>query len=208
MIEALIRGRTDPEELADLAKRRLRAKIPQLQQALWGSVTDHHRFMLRALMDQLAEVEVMIGRFDARIEEALAPFEEALARLATIPGVDRRAAQVVLAEIGTDMGRFPTAGHLSSWAGMASGNDVSAGKRRTGRTPPGNVWLKSILVQAAWAASRKQGSHLSSKFRRIAAGRGRKRAAVAVGHAILVVIYHLLKEGTTYREIEVPPTAA
>jgi transposase len=149
MIESLIRGRSDPEELADLARRRLRAKIPLLRLTLQGSVTEHHRFMLRALMDQLAEVEAMIGRFDARIVEALAPFEEAMARLATIPGVDRRVAQVVLSEIGTDMGRFPTSGHLSSWAGVASRNDESAGMRRTGRTPPGNVWLKSILVQAA-----------------------------------------------------------
>jgi transposase len=201
MIEALIRGRSDPEELADLAQRRLRAKIPLLRQALWGSVTEHHRFMLRILMDQLGEVEAMIERFDARIEEVLAPFGELVARLATIPGVDRRVAEVVLAEIGTDMGRFPTARHLSSWAGIASGNDESAGKRRTGRTPPGNAWLKTILVQAAWAASRKKGSHLSAKFRRIAQSRGFKRAAVAVGHAILVVIYNLLKEGTTYREI-------
>lgn len=208
MLEALIRGRSDPEELADLALGRLRAKIPLLHQALWGSVTEHHRFMLRILMDQLSQVEALIERYTARIEEALAPVQELVTRLTTIPGVDRRVAQVVLAEIGTEMDRFPTARHLSSWAGVASGNHESAGKRRTGRTPPGNTWLKTILVQAAWAASRTKGSHLAAKFQRIAQGRGMKRAAVAVAHTILVVIYHMMKEGTTYVETAATPTAA
>ena len=119
----------------------------------------------------------------------------------TIPGVDRRVAEVVVAEIGPDMGRFPTAGHLSSWAGLASGNHESAGKRRSGRTTQGNRWLQTALVQAAWAACRAKGTHLSRKFRRIAGSRGKKRAAIAVAHTILVIIYHMLKEGTTYQEI-------
>lgn len=208
MIEALIRGEFDPVKLADLARRRLRGKIPQLQQALRGAVTEHHQFLLRTLMDHLAHLEQLIERYSHRIEDALLPFWEAVQRLTTIPGVDFRVAEIVLAEIGRDMGRFPTAGHLASWAGIASGNNESAGKRRTGRTPPGNRWLKTALVQAAWAASRAKKTHLAGKFWRITKGRGCKRAAVAVAHTILVIIYNLLKEGTTYREIAREPTAA
>ena len=201
MIEALIRGEYDPVKLADLARRRLRKKIPQLQQALRGSVTEHHRFLLRTQMDHLDHLDRLIRLYSERIDEALDPFATTLARLVTIPGVDFRVAEIVLAEIGMDMGRFATAGHLSSWAGLASGNHESAGKRRTGRTTPGNVWLKTALVQAAWAAYRARGTHLSKRFRRIAGSRGNKRAAVAVAHTILVIIYSLLKEGTSYREI-------
>jgi transposase len=201
MIEAIIQGEYDPVKLADLARRRLRKKIPQLQLALQGGVTEHHRFLLRTQMDHLDHLERLIQQYNERIDEALDPFAETLARLVTIPGVDFRVAEVVVAEIGLDMQKFPTAGHLSSWAGLASGNNESAGKRRTGRTPPGNVWLKTALVQAAWAASRARATHLSRKFRRLAGTRGPKRAAVAVAHSILVIIYHLLKEQTTYQEI-------
>jgi transposase len=195
MIEAIIRGEFDPVKLAGLVRRRLRAKLPQLRQALHGSVTEHHRFLLRTLMDHLTHLESLIERHNRRIEEALLPFCETVRRLATIPGVDLRVAEVVLAEIGLDMGRSPAAGHLSSWAGLSSGNNESAGKRRTGRTPEGNRWLKTALVQAAWAASRAKKTHLAAKFWRITKGRGCKRAAVAVAHAILVIIYHLLKGG-------------
>lgn len=201
MIEAIIGGEYDPVRLADLARRRLRKKIPQLRQALQGGVTEHHRFLLRTQMNHLDHLERLIVEYGLRIEEALRPFAEMLALLVTIPGVDFRVAEVVIAEIGLDMSRFPTAGHLSSWAGLASGNHESAGKRRTGRTTPGNTWLKTALVQSAWAAFRARKTHLSQKFRRIAGNRGKKRAAIAVAHTILVIIYHLLKEGTTYREI-------
>ena len=201
MIEAVIRGEYDPLKLADLARGQLRKKAPQLRRALRGGVTEHHRFLLRTQMDHLAHLERLIERYGERIEEALDPFAAAMARLVTIPGVNFRVAEVVAAEIGLDMGRFPTAGHLASWAGLASGNHESAGKRRSGRTTAGNRWLKTALVQAAWAAYRVKGSHLSKKFRRIAGSRGPKRAAVAVAHTILVIIYHLLKEGTTYQEI-------
>jgi transposase len=201
MIEAILRGEHDPVKLADLARMRLRKKIPQLQRALRGSVTEHHRFLLRTQMDHLDHLERLIREYGARIEEALDPFGATLGRLMTIPGVDLRVAEVVLAEIGLDMSRFPTAGHLSSWAGLASGNHESAGKRRTGRTTPGDVWLKTALVQAAWAAYRAKQTRLSKKFRRIAGSRGKKRAAVAVAHSMLVIIYHILKEGTTYQEI-------
>jgi len=201
MIEAIIRGEYDPVKLAELARSRLRKKIPQLRQALRGGVTEHHRFLLRTQMNHLDHLEQLIIQYSQRIEEALDPFAAVLARLVTIPGVDFRVAEVVVAEIGLDMSRFPTAGHLSSWAGLASGNHESAGQRRTGRTTPGNIWLKTSLVQAAWAAFRAKRTHLSRKFRRIAGKRGQKRAAVAVAHTILVIIYHLLKEETTYQEI-------
>jgi transposase len=201
MIEAIIRGEHDPVKLAELARRRLRGKIPQLQLALRGSVTEHHRFLLRTLMGHLDHLERLIGQFEARIEEVLRPSGESVGRLTTIPGIDVRVAQVVVAEIGLEMDRFPTAGHLSSWAGLASGNHESAGKRQSGRTTPGNRWLKTALVQAAWAASRAKGTHLAKKFHRIAGSRGKKRAAIAVAHALLVIIYHMLKEGTTYQEI-------
>jgi transposase len=208
MIEAIIRGEHDPVKLAERARRRLRGKIPQLREALQGSVTEHHRFLLRGLMDHLGHLERLIGRHSDRIAEAMAACEEAIRRITTIPGVDLRVAEVVLAEIGLEMDRFPTAGHLSSWAGLASGNHESAGKRRSGRTTPGNRWLKTALVQAAWAARRAKGTHLAAKFNRIARSRGAKRAAVAVAHTILVIIYHLMKEDMDYREIAGEPTAA
>jgi transposase len=208
MIEAIIRGEYDPVKLADLARRRLRGKIPQLQLALRGSVTEHHRFLLRTQMDHLKHLERLIGEYDQQIEEALRPFEAELRRLRTIPGVAARVAEVILAEIGTEMDRFPTAGHLSSWAGLACGNNESAGKRFSGRTTPGNRWLKTALVQSAWATYRAKGTHLSAKFRRIAGSRGKKRAAIAVAHTILVIAYHVLKDGTTYQEIFDPREAA
>jgi transposase len=202
MLEALIAGQDDPEELADLAQRRLRAKIPALKLALKGRVSDHHRFLLRLLLDDLAQREALIGRLSARIEEVLpAPFAAAVERLRGIPGIDARAAESILAETGVDMGQFPSAGHLASWVGMCSGNRESAGKRRSGRATKGNRWLRATLVQAAWAASHTKGTYLSAQYHRLAGRRGKKRALVAVGHTILVVIYHLLKDGGTYREL-------
>jgi transposase len=201
MLEALIAGETDPEKLADLARRRLREKIPQLRRALQGRVTEHHRFLLRLHLDHITRLEELIGRLGVRIEEALAPFAEALQRLQTIPGVSQRVAETVLAEVGPDGGPFATAAHQASWAGMCPGNDESAGKRRSGRTTKGNRWLKRILVQAAWAASRAQGTYLQAQYRRLAKRRGRKKALVAVGHTLLVVMYHVLKRGTTYQEL-------
>ncbi len=201
MLEALIAGESDPAKLADLARQRLRGKIPQLRLALRGRVTDHHRFLLRTLLDHVTHLEELIGRFGVRIKEALAPFAEASGRLQTIPGVSQRVAETVLAEIGPDMTRFPTAGHLASWAGMCSGNNESAGKRRSGRTTKGDRWLKRILVQAAWAASHTKATYLAAQYRRLAKRRGRKRALVAVGHTLLVIIYHVLKRGTTYTDL-------
>jgi transposase len=208
MIEALIAGRDDPAALAELARGRLREKRPQLRQALRGRVTEHHRFLLRAAMDQVRQLEDLITRFTARIEEVMGPFSREAERLETIPGVSRRAAEVIVAEIGTDMARFPTAGHLCSWAGMCPGNDLSAGKRRSGRTTKGSAWLRATLVQAAWAASHTKGTGLSERYRRWARRLGKKRAVVALGRKILVLVYELLKEGTDYVERRAPGQAA
>src|SRR5262245_32942881 len=201
MLEALIAGQTDPEQLADLARKRLREKIPALRLALAGRVTDHHRFLLRMHLDHIRQLEGLLGRLGARIGEVLAPFAEAAERLRTIPGVNQRVAETVVAEIGTNMEQFPSHAHLASWAGMCSGNDESAGKRRSGRTTKGDRWLKRALVQAAWAASHTKGTYLAAQYRRLAKRRGRKRALVAVGHTLLGIIYHVLKRGTTYAEL-------
>jgi len=201
MLRALVAGEDDPVKLAELARRKLRAKIPALRLALRGRVTDHHRFLLGLLLDELTHLEGLIERLTARITEVLpAPFAEAIERLATIPGIDVRAAENILAETGIDMGVFPTAGHLASWTGMCSGQRESAGKRQSGRTRKGNQWLRTTLVQVAWAASRTKHTYLSAQYRRLAGRRGKKRALVAVGHTILVMVYHLLREGTTYAE--------
>jgi len=201
MLEALIAGETDPAKLADLARKRLREKIPALRLALQGRVTDHHRFLLRMHLDHVTHLEELIGRLGVRIEEALAPLAQAQERLQTIPGISQRVAETVLAEIGTKMEQFPSADHLASWAGMCSGNNESAGKRRSGRITKGNRWLKRILVQAAWAASHTKGTYLAAQYHRLAKRRGCKRALVAVGHTLLGIIYHVLKRGTTYAEL-------
>jgi transposase len=201
MLEALIAGESDPAKLAELARKRLREKIPALRLALQGRVTEHHRFLLRMHLDHVTHLEELIGRLGGRIEEALAPFAEAEERLQTIPGVSQRVAETVLAEVGPRMEQFPSADHLASWAGMCPGNNESAGKRRSGRTTKGNRWLKRILVQAAWAASHTKGTYLAAQYRRLAKRRGVKRALVAVGHTLLVIIYHVLKRGTTYAEL-------
>ncbi len=202
MLRALIAGETDPVKLAELARRKLRAKIPALRLALRGRVTEHHRFLLGLLLDELTHLEGLVERLTARITEVLPdPFTEAVRRLATIPGIDVRAAENILAETGVDLEVFPTAAHLASWTGMCSGQRESAGKRQSGRTRKGNQWLRTTLVQVAWAASHTKNTYLSSQYRRLAARRGKKRALVAVGHTILVMIYHMLQKGTTYTEL-------
>jgi transposase len=202
MIRAIVSGEGDPVVLADLARQRLRAKIPQLQEALLGEVTAHHRFLLGMLMDQVEFLEGQIARLGARIAEVLpAPFEEAIGRLVTIPGIERRAAENIVAELGADMTPFPSAGHLASWVGMCPGNHESAGKRRSGRTTQGNAWLRVTLVQCAWAASHTKGTYLSAQYKRLAARRGKKRALVAVGHTLLGIVYAVLKKKSTYREL-------
>jgi len=208
MIRAMIAGQNDPGELAELARKRLRGKIPQLKQALHGRVTDHHRFLLRALMDQVGHLEGLIEQFDLRIGEQMAPFAQAAARLRTIPGVGASSSEVIVAEIGTDMSRFPTAGQLASWAGLCPGNDQSAGKRRSGKTTKGSQWLRTMLVQVAWAASRTKGTIFQAMYGRWAKRMGKKKALVAVGHKILVLIHKLLKDQVDYQERQAPPQAA
>jgi transposase len=208
MIQAIIAGEGDPSRLAELAKQRLRGKIPALKQALYGRVTEHHRFLLRALLDQIGALEDLIARFDARIAQAMAPLVTAAQRLRAIPGVGPQVAEVIVAEIGTDMAQFPTAGHLASWAGLCPGNDESAGKRRGGKTTKGNQWLRTTLVQAAWAASHTKETIFSACYHLWAKRLGRKKALVAVAHKMLVVIYHLLKNRTDYRERWAPSKVA
>ncbi len=201
MIEALIAGVEDPQQLAQAARTQLQKKIPELEQALQGRLREHHRFMLRSLMDHLGDLERQIRRFDERIEELMRPFAEPALRLDAIPGINQRSAQNILSEIGVDMSRFPTEHHLCSWCGMAPGNNESAGKRKSGKTTQGNRWLRRTLVQAAWAATRKKNSYFQAQYRRLVKRRGKKRALVAVGHSILVVIYHMLKDNRTYEEL-------
>lgn len=201
MLERLIAGEEDAVKLADLAQGQLRGKIPELQRALQGHVTEHHRFMLELLWKQLGQQEELIAELDRRIEEQTRPLADEIQRLDAVPGVDRRVAETVLAEVGADMQPFPTDHHLASWAGMCPGNEVTAGKRRKSRITPGNRWLKRSLVQAAWAASHTKASYPAAQYRRLAGRRGRKRALIAVGHSLLVIFYHMLKKRTTYADL-------
>jgi transposase len=201
MIEALLEGEEDPRQLADLAQRQLRGKIPELERALRGRVTEHHRFMLRLLWKQLKQMEAMITHLEARIKKVTRPFVPQVEQMSEVPGIQVQVAQVVLAEVGADVQSFPTHHHLASWSGICPGNEESAGKRRSGRITPGNRWLKRALVQAAWAASRTKHTYLAAQYRRLATRRGRKRALVAVAHSILVIVYHLLKDNSSYRDL-------
>lgn len=201
MIEAIIHGIDDPAFLAGLARGRMKSKKEQLEKALSGLIGPHQRMLLAVILEHIDFLDRQIARLDQEIEERMRPFEEALALLDTIPDVGRRAAEQILAEIGTNMERFPTAAHLASWAGMCPGNNESTGKRKSGRTRKGNNSLRNILVEVARAAGRTKNTYLSSKYHRIAARRGANRAAVAVGHTILVIVYHVLKRRTPYIEL-------
>lgn len=201
MIQALMEGEQEACKLADMAQGQLRGKIPELERALEGRVTDHHRFMLRLLWKELASLEELIAQVERKIEEVTRPWAPRIEQMDPVPGVDRRIAEVVLAEVGADVSPFPTHQHLASWAGMSPGNEESAGKRRTGRTTQGNRWLRQALVQAAWAASHTKNSYLAAQYRRWVGRRGKKRALVAVGHSILVIFYHLLQDGTCYSDL-------
>jgi transposase len=202
MIRALIEGKMSAEEMARLARRRLRLKMAELAEALRGRVTEHHRYMLKMLLDQIEQMERHVASLDERIEQVLGPLErQAIDLLDEIPGINRVAAQNVIAEIGTDMNRFPTAGHLASWAGLSPGNNQSAGKRRSGRMNEGNRWLKATLNQCAWAASRTRDSYFAAQFRRITTRRGVKRAVMAVAHTQLCICWQLLKRGARYHDL-------
>lgn len=201
ILAALVAGRTDAAALADLAQGRLREKLPQLERALVGSFGAHQRFLVAQQVAHIDSLDALLDRLDAEVAERVRPFEAALECLDAIPGVARRTAEVLVAEIGTDMTRFPTAGHLASWAGMCPGNHESAGKRLSGRTRKGSPWLRAALVQAAHGAARKRDCYLAAQYRRLTTRRGKKKAAVAVGHSILVIAWHLLRDGHPYAEL-------
>jgi transposase len=201
MIQRLIAGQDSPEQIAELALGKLRKKKESLAAALEGHVTEHHRFLLRTLWDHLVYLEGTIATLDERIDERMRPFEAEIERLDAIPGVDRVVAEALIAEIGADMSRFPTAAHLASWAGLAPGNNESAGKRKSGKTTKGNRWLRRCLSQAAWGASRTKQTYLSARYRQLVRRRGKRRAIVAVAHSILTIAYHILGDGAEYREL-------
>jgi transposase len=201
MLEAIIAGQATPAQMAELSKGRMREKREQLARALEGRVKPHHRFVLTELLCQIDNLDEAIARFDQEIERYCAPFEAAVVLLDTIPGIARQTAEIIVSEIGTDMQRFPTADHLASWAGVAPGNDESAGKRRSGKTRKGNKPLGAALNQAAHAASRTKGTYLSAQYHRLAGRRGKKKAIVAVAHSILVIAYHLIQRQEPYREL-------
>ncbi|HYL77181.1 MAG TPA: IS110 family transposase [Bryobacteraceae bacterium] len=201
MLYAIAEGQREPAHLAGLALGQLQKKEGELARALQGRFTDHLRFLLQDLLEDLHHAETRVEQFDRAIRSRLLPHAEAIQRLRTIPGVDEVTAWAIVSEIGFDMSVFPTADHLASWAGLCPGNDESAGKRRSGRTRKGDRYLRRTLVQNAWAVAHAKDSFLTSLFLRIARRRGMKKAALAVAHRILVVAYHILREGVVYREL-------
>lgn len=206
MLRALSRGEQDPTKMAGLARGRLQAKEGQLRRALRGKLTRSQQFVLRELLDQLEQLEAAVARVSAeiceQIDESHDPFvKEAVHLLQTIPGVGEHVAEVIASEIGTDMARFPNDQHLSSWAGMCPGNNESAGKRKSGKTTKGSNYLRAALTQSAWAASHSKATYLAAQYRKLARRIGKKRALVAVGHSILVIAYHILKNRASYQEL-------
>jgi transposase len=209
MLQALVAGERDPEVLAELSKGRLRKKIPELRQALRGRFREHHALLIGMCLDHTAHLEAAIATLDGKVDELFAantsetgvPFDRARDRLDTITGVGKRAAEVIIAEIGVDMSRFPTAGHLASWAGMAPGTNITGGKRQSGKTTKGDIWLRDVLTQCAWSAARSRDTYLSAQFWRLARRIGKKKAAIAVGHSILVICWHLLANDCDYDDL-------
>jgi transposase len=201
ILQALITGRSTPEEMAELAQGKLRRKRELLSRSLQGLVKPHHCFVLSELLLQIDGLDDAIARFNDQIQEYCRPFEEAVVLLDTIPGVARHTAEVIVSEIGVDMSRFPNADHLASWAGVAPGNNESAGKRLSGKTTKGDQALVSALTQAAHAASRTKNTYLSAQFHRLAGRRGKKKAILAVAHSILIMAYHMIKDRAPYNEL-------
>ncbi len=201
MLEALVEGKTTPQEMADLAKKQLRKKIPELELALEGKMEEHHRFLLNVQLRRLRAVEQDLGILEQRIQEKLKPYTAELTLLDEIPGVDGTLAAGIIAEMGVDMSVFASVSQLASWAGICPGNNESGGKRKSSRIPKGNVYLKTTLVEAANAAAKAKGTYLRDKFYRLKARRGYKRAAVAVAHKILVAIYQMLSHRVCYNEL-------
>jgi transposase len=203
MIEALIAGERDPERLAQLAKGQLRNKIPDLVKALDGRFDEHHAVLLRMHLDHVDYLDDRITDLEERIDELMAPFAEARQLLCTIPGVGQRVANVIIAETGGDMSRFPTPRHLASWAGLCPGNNESAGKHKTGKTRPGDVWLTEALTQAAWVVAHTKGNFLQTRFWRLVKRIGKKKAVIAVAHQILAISWHILTTNTPYQDLGV-----
>lgn len=204
MLDKLISGERNPVTLAELARGQLRNKLPELQVALEGRFSEHHRFLLETILKQLDFLSELIEQVDARIEQvtAASPFEQAVALVATIPGVKQRSAENVLAETGIELqAQFGSAKRLAAWSGICPGNHESAGKRKSGATPKANRWLRRALTEAAWAATKTKNTYLSAQYRRLAPRRGKKRALVAVAHSILTIIYHLLTKQVPYAEL-------
>jgi transposase len=201
ILNALIAGETDPDRLADLTRGRLKATRADLVDALHGRVTDHHRFMMKLHVTQIDALEAAIATIEARIGDALGPFRAAVSLLTTMPGLSETTARVLIAEIGTDMSRFPSVGHLISWAGFCPRLDESAGKRRSTRTRQTTPWLKPTLVNAAWAATRKKDSYLRAQFLRIKSRRGAKKAILAVASSMLTAAYFMLRDGAEYHDL-------
>jgi transposase len=201
ILARLVAGAEDLAAVADLARGRLRAKLPDLERALAGRFGEHHRYLVPRILGAIDFLDAEIADLDARIAELERPFADAVERLDGIPGVGQRVAEAVIAEVGGTVARFPSAQHLASWAGVCPGNHESAGKRLGGKTRKGNAPLRRVLIQSAHAAGRARGTSLGAQYHRIAGRRGKKRAAVAVAHTILVITYHLLARGTTYAEL-------
>src|SRR5215218_6709299 len=200
MIEALINGERDPGVLAELARGKMRRKIPDLRLACAGRFGAQHALMCTLHLEHIDHLADMIARLDTRIDEASLPFVRQTTSLATIPGISERAAQVIISEIGIDMARFPTAAHLASWAGLCPGNNESAGKHRSGKTRPGDRWLRTALTEAALAAIKKRDSYPAAQYRRIARRRGHKKALIAVAHSLLIIAYHVIARQAPYDE--------
>jgi transposase len=201
MLEALLSGSKDPQVLSELAKGRLRKKLPELKKALEGRFRSHHRFMVAEVLTHLDFLDEAIERVSQEVTSRIAPFSKIVELMDLIPGINERVAEGVLSEMGVDMSCFPTDGHAASWAGLCPGNHESAGKRKSGKTRKGDQWLRRYLTEAAWAAIRKKGSYLSALYHRLVVRRGKKKAIVAVAHRLLVIIYHMIKDQTSYREL-------
>jgi transposase len=209
MLRALVAGERDPDVLAEKSKAKLRNKIPELRLALRGRFREHHALMIKMSLEHLEHLETQISELDEHIDTLFAsnandegvPFVQARDHLDTITGIGKRAAETIIAEIGVDMSRFPTAHHLASWAGLAPGNNITGGKRHSATTTHGNIWLADVLIQCAWAAARTRENYLSAQFWRLARRVGKKRAAVAVAHTILIVCWHLLANNCDYNDL-------
>jgi transposase len=203
MLNALIDGSTDVASMAERARGKMRAMRGLLERALAGRMAAHQRFLLTEQLCHIDSLDDGIARVSAEITERMRPFAEALERLDTIPGIGQRMAEILVAEIGVDMTRFPSAAHLASWEGMCPGNQESAGKRKSGKTRKGNVWLRTALIESAHSLGRGRGTYLAAQYQRLTARRGKKKAAVALGHSILIIVYRLLSRGEVYHDLGV-----